>query len=83
MINLNFWTMVRDRWIKDSDPTIHSTETLVTRGGMTATEIEDLINQLDGDLPNMSDINSLDDVSSMMDRLGELGMDDIPFDLFQ
>ena len=78
MINMNFWQIVREKWIRNSDPTIAATDEFIQKSNKTQEEIEALNNQLNG--LNMDSVGSVEDISNMMDQLSDLGVDEIPFE---
>lgn len=81
MISLSFWKTAKEKWILDNDPTIAATEGLVHGSGMSTADIDKLNQELNGALPDFNGATSIDDISNLMDQLGELGMEEIPFDL--
>lgn len=80
MINMNFWNLVRDKWIRDNDPTVDATEELVEKTAKTQAEIDQLDALLNGLNSDFGNTGSLDDIDAMMSQLNDLGVDEIPFD---
>ena len=40
MINLEFWGIVKDKWIRDNDPTVAAVDPIIHKSGKTTEEIE-------------------------------------------
>lgn len=80
MINMNFWQIVREKWIRDSDPTIAATDEFIQKSQKTQDEIDALNNQLNGLNMDMGSVGTVEDISNMMDQLSDLGVDEIPFE---
>lgn len=80
MINMNFWKLVKEKWIRDNDPTVDATEELIEKSSKTQEEIDKLNEQLNGLSMDFDSVGSLDDINNMMNQLNDLGVDEIPFD---
>ena len=83
MINLKFWGIVKDKWIRDSDPTVAAVDPIIHKSGKTSEEINKELTELNGGMPDFGNATSIDDINNMMEQLGELGMEELPFDLFE
>ena len=80
MINLSFWKSVKEKWIRDNDPTVAATEGLVQQSGKSTEDINKLNQMLNGGMPDFNEAGSLDDINAMMEQLNDLGVDEVPFD---
>jgi len=78
MINAAFWNTVREKWIRNEDPTIAATEEFIQKDGKNTDEINSLNAALNGDMTGAQ--GSLDDVNSMLEQLNGLGIESNPFD---
>lgn len=82
MINVAFWKVVKERWIRNEDPTINATKDFIQKDNRKTEDINALNAAINGNLSEIS--GSLDNLNSMMEQLNELGVDSDPFDdLFQ
>lgn len=80
MINAGFWKTIKDKWIRNEDPTVTATEGLIQKDKRTSQEINNLNKMLNGNITDFSSTASLDDINSMMEQLNDLGIDEVPFD---
>ena len=83
MININFWNIVKNKWILDEDPTVAATQGLIQSSGQSKQEIDDLNKFLNGNMMNFDAPDSIDSINTVMEQLNDLGIGDDPFeDLF-
>ena len=83
MINMSFWNIVKNKWIRDNDPTVEATEDLIKKSSKTHEEIDKLNQQLNGFNSFDDSASSVDDINKMFEGLNDLGISiDIPdFDI--
>lgn len=80
MINMSFWQKVKEKWVRDNDPSVDAVENLVEKSTKTQEEIDKLNEQLNGLTMDFDSVGSLDDINNMMNQLNDLGVEEIPFD---
>ena len=80
MINMSFWQIVKEKWIRNNDPSVDAVEELITKSKQTQDEIDELNKQLNGLSMDFENIGSLDDIDEMMNQLSGLGVESVPFD---
>lgn len=84
MINMSFWNIVKNKWIRNNDPSVEATEDLIKKSSKTQDEINKLNQQLNGANNFDSPISTVEDINKMFEELGDLGVEiDIPsFNIF-
>ncbi len=80
MINMNFWKRIKEKWIRDEDPTIEATSGSIQKDERSTEEINKLNQMLNGGISSSGQGGSLDDLNRMMEQLNDLGLEDSPFD---
>ncbi len=80
MINMNFWKRIKEKWIRDEDPTIEATSGSLQKDERSTEEINKLNQMLNGEISSSEQGGSLDDLNRMMEQLNDLGLEDSPFD---
>ncbi len=80
MINMNFWKRIKEKWIRDEDPTIEATSGSLQKDERSTEEINKLNQMLNGGISSSEQGGSLDDLNRMMEQLNDLGLEDSPFD---
>ena len=80
MINMNFWKRIKEKWIRDEDPTIEATSGSLQKDERSTEEINKLNQMLNGGISSSGQGGSLDDLNRMMEQLNDLGLEDSPFD---
>lgn len=80
MINMNFWKTVRDKWIRDNDPSESEIGSLISEDEKPKEKIEELFEELNGSSMDFDSMGTLDDIDNMMNQLKMLEIEEIPFD---
>ena len=79
MINMNFWKRIKEKWIRDEDPTIEATKDSIQKDTRSAIEINELNQRLNGSTNSINGVDTLGNLNRMMEQLNDLGIDDDPF----